>query len=293
MTRAFIRAVSSPWRLTLAVTVCRSGTNPADLLTAATVTPPAADARQADPVLSMLLDRFIPAATRLHPNSRYTDSAKVTRWLTTLADHLRWQAAHGRSGTDLLLVDLWQVSHDNRARVWHTIFALTTYLAGLAVVSWITIGAAHRVDRQRALLPPQLPPPSPPFLLFMVFTLTVTLCLVLESAKSESMTPFELNLGQVRTPKGRRQLALGLGQAIAVRILAVEHLVAGDDEVLGTGDPALDFQEDEVAVRLGSAIARRTPDCCAASPPDRGPGSRSAARTAATARRSTSAVSFT
>jgi hypothetical protein len=111
--RAFTRSLSSPWLLTLAVTVCRSGTNPADLLTAATVAPSTADPGGADRMLSMLLGRFIPAAIRLHPDSRYTDSAKVTRWLTTLAGHLRWQAAHGGSGTDLLLVDLWQVSHDN------------------------------------------------------------------------------------------------------------------------------------------------------------------------------------
>jgi len=254
ITRAFIRAVSSPWRLTLAVTVCRSGTNPADLLTAATVAPSTADARQADPVLSMLLDRFIPAATRLHPDSRYTDPAKVTRWLTTLADHLRWQAAHGRSGTDLLLVDLWQVTHDNRARAWHTTFAFTAYLTAVIVVGWTQVGSRNAwITNVRYFLDnfPHLSPARLVVGLAVVFAFTVMPWWCLFEARSESPAPSELNLGRLRTPHGRGQLAgwlaigladglagwlrFGLGLALGLAAGLAFGLAAGLEAGLNTG----------------------------------------------------------
>ena len=214
--RAFTRSLSSPWLLTLALTVYRDGTNPRDLLTAATVTPLAADASRADPVLSMLLDRFIPAATRLHPNSRYTDSAKVTRWLTTLADHLRWQAAHGRSGTDLLLADLWRVSHDNRARAWHTTLAFTAYLTAVIVLGWTQVGSPTTWITHVRYFLDNLSPARLVTGLALVYLLTVMPWWCLLVAWSESPAPSELNLGQLRTPHGRGQLAIGLATGLAI-----------------------------------------------------------------------------
>jgi NACHT domain len=91
--------LDTPWRLTLAVAAYRDGLDPSALL--------GCDSRgQID---ALLLPRFIPALTRLHPRSsgRGYDAVKVNEWLARLAGHLRWQARNGLSDTDLILHQLW------------------------------------------------------------------------------------------------------------------------------------------------------------------------------------------
>ena len=55
--RALIRALSSPWRLTLALTAYRDGADPKHLLAAASVAPTEGDPSETDPVMPLLLSK--------------------------------------------------------------------------------------------------------------------------------------------------------------------------------------------------------------------------------------------
>ncbi len=95
-------AMRSPLRLFLAVVGYRAiGSDPNDLTMATS-------AAELD---RLLFAQLVPAVTAQHPTpqgDRYSAVA-VERWLRTLAEQLRQQAAAGRSGTDLLLSELWSV----------------------------------------------------------------------------------------------------------------------------------------------------------------------------------------
>lgn len=108
--------LSTPWRLTLAVTVYeqrdpRTGCyllDPRDLLSSALDT--------ADAVGAHLLASFIPAATALHPGPKGVsyNPEHVRAWLTVLATYLHRNGSEARmvggralSGTDIVLHELW------------------------------------------------------------------------------------------------------------------------------------------------------------------------------------------
>lgn len=141
------RALGSPWRLTLAVTICRDGASPRDLLDAAGVGPEAArsaagsNTDPSDQVLAMLLARFTSAAVRLHPDAHYANAAEVEDWLAALSRHLEWQADQDQSRTDIRIHELWKVTHDSRPRVWHAVLTLTCSLIVGGLVGTITNGA--------------------------------------------------------------------------------------------------------------------------------------------------------
>ncbi|MFE3205589.1 hypothetical protein [Embleya sp. NPDC059237] len=136
------RALSTPWRLNLAVTVYEEHTlapdgrkifarEPADLLHLAS---PGA-------VRDHLLGLMIPAAVAVRPDHNGRPqyrSGQVHAWLRTLALYLDDNRATGRSvagrplpGTDLILHELWPLAGDRRVRAIH---ALGTCVVGMAMI---------------------------------------------------------------------------------------------------------------------------------------------------------------
>ncbi|MET9225737.1 NACHT domain-containing protein [Lentzea sp. NPDC003310] len=86
---AIVSGLSTPWRLTLAVTACRDGANPAELMGRALE-----DWRRgftaSDPrsyLGDLLLSRFVLAATRLRGDSRYSEQ-NARKWLSEIAAEL-------------------------------------------------------------------------------------------------------------------------------------------------------------------------------------------------------------
>lgn len=140
------KCLKSPWFLSLAISACRAGE--------ATV---AQLERFRDLAIleGFLTASSISAATQLHPrgvrtldsvakeemrqkrleepNSQY-DPEDVRKWLTTLADHLNWQARNGLSSTSIDLLTVWRVAEvkGDHPRLIHTcIGVLGGILAGM------------------------------------------------------------------------------------------------------------------------------------------------------------------
>jgi NACHT domain len=236
-TAAIVAALGTPWRLTLAVLVVRDGTAPAVLLTAIT-TP--GDNGIADPLLDLLLTRFIPAATRLHPDPRYSDPEKVTHWLTALAEHLRWQARQqGGSPTDLVPHDLWKITHDNRPRDWHAAVAVVLCLTAAALVARANAGPVDLwLGNIRYFFSDfsRLPRDFRVGGLLMVVSLTIAAPLLAMRAWSNPVRPTQLNFSLFRTAQGRRRLASGL--AVGLLLGLCGGLVLGAVTATGIGTAA-------------------------------------------------------
>ncbi|MFC0842616.1 NACHT domain-containing protein [Streptomyces noboritoensis] len=120
------RALGTPWRLNLAATAYEQrdpGTlahlrHPDQLLTLAS---PSA-------IRDHLLALYLPAATSQHPTrpGRYP-SDQTHRWLAALAAHLATSTP--RSGTDILLLQLWPMAGSVRVRITDALLVLPLALA--------------------------------------------------------------------------------------------------------------------------------------------------------------------
>jgi hypothetical protein len=111
---ALAAALGTPWRLFLAVTGYHAGdTRPAELAELARTHPGDLDAH--------LLGRLVPETTRQHrrPDGTRYQPEEGTRGLATLARHLAWQQAHGGSGTDLKINELWRAAGPWTPRYLH------------------------------------------------------------------------------------------------------------------------------------------------------------------------------
>jgi hypothetical protein len=118
------RCLTSPWYLSLAISACRAGeTTVADLEIFHDI----------GELEQYLTELSISAAVRLYPeglrsvdsiardgtpermveNEAQYDSEDVRRWLTTLAEHLDWQAGNGMSPTNIELRALWRLAAKN------------------------------------------------------------------------------------------------------------------------------------------------------------------------------------
>ncbi|HZD15815.1 MAG TPA: NTPase, partial [Pseudonocardiaceae bacterium] len=100
-----VAVLRSPLRLFLALTAYGPGSDPNDLIR---------HAAAGSDLDERLFAGLIPAITTNHPrpDGRRYPATQVTRWLTTLARHLRDQERAGRSGTDLHLNELWSAAGD-------------------------------------------------------------------------------------------------------------------------------------------------------------------------------------
>jgi hypothetical protein len=137
------QGLSTPWRLTLAVTIYeqrdpRTGVylhDPQTLLAPDLDTPTA--------VGDHLLGLFIPSATALHPHPKGDSYApeRVHAWLAVLATYLHHNAVTERSvkgrplsGTDVVLHELWPLAGPRRPRAVHA-----AMIAGMWVVSAVAM----------------------------------------------------------------------------------------------------------------------------------------------------------
>jgi hypothetical protein len=136
--------LSTPWRLTLALTVFRRGGDPTELLPQVSLDPAdaAAVSDYIDGANALLLDRYISSAVQLHdPDRRYADQ-QVHRWLTTLAVRLSWQADHSMSPTDIFLPEWWRSAGQRIIRIAHVaLAALPTVI--LIAVGFITANSIY------------------------------------------------------------------------------------------------------------------------------------------------------
>ncbi|WP_231905683.1 NACHT domain-containing protein [Streptomyces davaonensis] len=135
--------LSTPWRLTLAVTVYeqrdpRTGRylrDPRALLSSALDT--------ADAVGAHLLASFIPAVTALHPGPRGVSYSpqQVRAWLTVLGSYLHRNGATARtvggralSGTDIVLHELWPLAGTRLPRAATVALVAMTWVTGSAIL---------------------------------------------------------------------------------------------------------------------------------------------------------------
>ncbi len=140
------KCLESPWYLSLAISACRAGQT-----TVATLE----GFGNIEELKGYLIESSIPAAVRLHPRGipaadaiaredapdwlgavpqRLHDPEDVRRWLTTLADHLDWQARHGMPGNSIDLLTIWRLADANggHPRIVHTVTGVAGgVLAGL------------------------------------------------------------------------------------------------------------------------------------------------------------------
>ena len=121
--------LSTPWRLTLALTVFRDGGDPAELLPGPMPTPPRPPADQYALRLDrLLLSRYVSAKVRLHTPPGGYSPEQVQRWLIASAAGLDWQARHSGSASDIQL-DKW----------WRPVGQLVTRLVHMTVVAVFSV----------------------------------------------------------------------------------------------------------------------------------------------------------
>ncbi|MFE7274706.1 NACHT domain-containing protein [Streptomyces sp. NPDC057623] len=195
------RALSTPWRLTVAVTVYEQRDltgahlhSPQDL-----IRPELAGDRA---VRDHLLKLFLQDATTRHRDSRsdtYTPE-QVRAWLGVLAAYLNSNAATGRtvagralSGTDLVLHDLWPLAGRRRPRLAHLALLAGVFLGGAALGMG---GLGITLSAGAAL------------------TMTVALSALGLTYVLAWPVPSRLDLGRLRSPQGRRAATFWLADML-------------------------------------------------------------------------------
>ncbi|REK84450.1 NACHT domain-containing protein [Streptomyces inhibens] len=201
---AAAHVLSTPWLLTLAVTVYEAEGDPMELL------------RFTDPeaLRSRLLDRFVPAARELHKRAGNRDyrPEQIGRWLGLLARYLtdnarerRTMGGHVLSGTDLILHRLWPIVGMRARAVDVAISSIT----GLPLLSWLVYLAIG----DHTYIPE----------LMVMALLTVSWICV--SARTTWPVPKSVSLGRLRTPEGRRAVVgpviVGVIAALALSLADV------------------------------------------------------------------------
>jgi len=214
------RALSTPWRLTLAAAVYdqRDPATGCYLRDPAGLTDPGLDTE--DKIRDHLLGLFIPAAVAAHGN-RYP-VAGVHQWLGVLARYLdtntpapgrpgRVIAGRPLSGTDLVLHELWPLAGPRAPRVL-TVAVAAALGAGVAVLmlTRVPIGYAPRQ-------------------ILGATGLAFAAILVLRHLWTAWPSIYLFDLQRLKTSSGRRELVIGLGGGLAVGLAGglVVGLVVG------------------------------------------------------------------
>jgi hypothetical protein len=217
---ALAQGLSTPWRLTLAVTGYeqrdRNGAflrDPARLCDASLASPEA--------VRDHLLALFIPAATALYtdPRAASYQPEHVHRWLAVLAGYLDRNTTTGRtlggrtlSGTDILLHELWPLAGLRRPRLMSVVVLAAIWLIATPVMlTQVSIGFA-------------------PNQLFGAIVPALGVCWGGYEAWSVIWPePTRADLQQLRTWRGRRRLAsvTSIGLAGGVVVTSVIEYIIG------------------------------------------------------------------
>ncbi|MFF1566885.1 hypothetical protein ACFVY1_25745 [Streptomyces sp. NPDC058293] len=195
------RALSTPWRLTVAVTVHEQRDldgaylhSPRDLIR------PELGSDRA--VRDHLLKLFLQDATARHraPRSDTYTADQVRAWLGVLAAYLNTNAATGRtvagralSGTDLTLHELWPVAGSHRPRIAHLALVAGVFLGGAALGIW---GFGIKLSGGAVL------------------TMAVALSALGLTYVFAWPVPSRLDLGRLRTPQGQRTAAFWLASML-------------------------------------------------------------------------------
>jgi NACHT domain len=229
--RPLARALSTPWRLTLAAIVydLRDPTTGSYLRDPADLTGPGLHTE--DKIRDHLLGLFIPAAIAVH-GGRYP-ACHVHRWLGVLAGYLDTNtptatrpthviAGRALSGTDLVLHELWPLAGTRRPR------ALATGI----IAAILLVGAAAMLSRS------PVPIGFSRWQTAGVGTFAIGVLTAMGMAWGSTWpTPRRLNLSAVWTGVGWRQLmfglVLGLGGGLALGLAL--GLTSGRGGVLGGG----------------------------------------------------------
>jgi NACHT domain len=184
------KALSTPWRLTLAITTCEAG-----LMTSAALRGQA----NSGGLDERLLETFIPATTQLHPlpGGHHYDAKSVRLWLTSLARHLRWEEQHGTSGADLVLHKLWPIAETGQQRVrrLHTTLSVTAGVVAGGFASELVGGTWGVV--------------------VMSFTVIVGIRFGVVAGRMQEPAPSRVNLPQLISRKGLPRLGAAILLAIA------------------------------------------------------------------------------
>lgn len=188
--------LSSPLRLYLACAVYLDpGSRPAELCEL-----------DPDTLNRHLLDHLVPALTQHHPRLDGTQyhPDHVTRWLSTLADHLDIMACLGRSSTDIHFNHLWATTgtpHGRRIRHQATAIAIVPFTLLLPTLGYLCArNTGHFL-------------PDKPLEWFSVLWLGVgVLCTahVANRARLDA-SPIRLDLDKFRSSHGRRHIIRNLG----------------------------------------------------------------------------------
>ena len=173
--------LANPWQLFLAVTAYTAeNSEPAELLT-----------MSPGQVETHLLANLIPAVTEHNDTATRHGwtGERITRWLTTIADHqYRTATEHGSSPIDIYLPELWRVANRRYPRWVPAILAAIPFLT---IGGWLlTTDLVGRIFGVLALL----------FAAFVGF-----------GAFDSASRMQRLDLAAVRTPRGRRRLRNKLG----------------------------------------------------------------------------------
>lgn len=195
--RALATALRSPLRLFVAVTAYYTG-DPRELLHV-----------RADQMDEHLFSRLIPAVVELHPGpdgNGYT-AEEVTRWLTTIAVHLRHQAEQGSSESDLDLHLLWSAAGGRTPRY------LASGIMGALVVFALVPPYLWYIHTLRSWLPYNV------YGWVLVAVALALVVLTVTRARGVSVNLQRLDLQAVRTATGRRRVAMWVLRFLAGGLL--------------------------------------------------------------------------
>lgn len=243
-------ALSTPWHLTLAVTVYeerseQNGTyrrHPATLISSCFASPQA--------TREHLLDSFIPAAIAANPHRRLYHAEQTRRWLTVLARYLNGNAAgrelDGRTLSDVDIVphELWPLAGTRWPRLVTAAFTVPTYLVAFVMLS------AQLWFRQPA------------------GDLTVPLMLLAPSivitywAWSETwLQPSKMRLAVLRTQNGRRGLIkwMAVGFLVGLNAVFLLSLVLGNEVIIIIGLAAGGVVGIVITLRVPAAVGATDP----------------------------------
>ncbi|MGI5214926.1 NACHT domain-containing protein [Plantactinospora sp. CA-290183] len=193
-------ALNTPWRLTLAVAAYEQrGPEGQFLRDPSRLTDPALNTP--DEIRDHLLELFIPAALQASPTHPY-DPVRAHRWLAVLAGYLDRNAATGRmlggrvlSGSDIVLHELWPLAGFRRPRLVTLAIPAPIWLVATSI---LLLTEVTTVLSTHLLAAPVLGLP------FWAYA----------SWSTVWPTPQRLHPGRIRTPEGRRKLAIGLAIAL-------------------------------------------------------------------------------